>query len=169
MSNHARSTVEKELLYYIPKMNLILSVNIFNSTDNNVIYMSLLPGLLAPEWVYPDHLFALCVVGTGVSWQQSANFALPGSKAPTQPLVCPWDSMYECVGQVWPCPSSVHAVLEYTGWLKIISEWRAVCQLWGSVTKQMGSRVSRSAYCVGSLLQQLILLSSLASVRQDNC
>lgn len=89
MSNHARSIVEKELPYYIPKMNLILSVNIFNSTDNNVIYMSLVPGLLAPEWAYPDHLFVLCVVGTGVSWQQSAYFTLPGSKAPTQPLVCP--------------------------------------------------------------------------------
>lgn len=108
-SNHARSTVEKELLHCFPIMHLMLSsVCIFNFIDNNIIYTSFRTGLLAPEWASPDLLFVLCVAGTGASWQQSASLALPGSKAPTQPLVCSWDSMYVCGGQIWPqsqqCP-----------------------------------------------------------------
>lgn len=101
---------------------MLSSVRIFNFTDNNVICKSFLTGLLAPEWACPDLLFVLCVAGTGASWQQSAIFTLPGSKAPTQPLVCSWDSTYVCVGQIWPSPSSVHAVLEYTDGLRTISE-----------------------------------------------
>lgn len=59
---------------------------------------------------------------------------------------------------------------QYTGGLRMISEWRVVCQLRRSAIKRINDTLAFGlACCVGSRFQQLILLSSLASVRQDKC
>lgn len=93
----------------------------------------------------------------------------PGREAPTQPWLCFWDNAWtKYTDPVWPSPSCVHSVSEYT----VAPEWFQKEELPVSFeevvsSKQTAPRRPGSAQYVRSPLQQLIRLASFAFDWQD--